>query len=188
MIYISTSMVFDGLNGPYREIDIINPINKYSFSKLIGERITLMQENNLVVRTNIIGLAKGGYFDWVYNKLSNDEKIGGYSNINFNAMYVNDFVKYIDMLIKAEKKGIYHITSRDYMSKYQFAKMLEKEMNRKGLVYKTKYQNELVKRPVNAVLNCSKFEKEFNLKLPTIKETLKKVLKDKMQKRKVYIV
>jgi dTDP-4-dehydrorhamnose reductase len=181
MIYISTSMVFDGSKSEYFEDDITNPLNYYAVSKRIGEVLAITSDKNLVIRTNIIGLSKGSYFDWVYKKIINNERLGGYTNINLNAIYVNDFVKYIDMLLKAEKTGVYHITSRDWVSKYKFAKMLEKEMgkNRRMLTYKTRYQNEIIKRPENAVLNCSKFEREFNLKFPTVKETLKKVLKDK---------
>jgi dTDP-4-dehydrorhamnose reductase len=177
LIYISTSMVFDGKQKKsYIESNIPFPINIYSVSKKYGELVSLSKNDSIIIRTNIIGL--NGYFYWVYNKILNKEEMGGYSNINFNAIYVNDFVKYIDMLIKAKKRGIYHITSRDWVSKYQFAKMLEKEMRVKGNVHKTEYLNKEVKRPLNAVLDCSKFEKEFKLKLPTIKETLKKVLGD----------
>ena len=39
MIYISTSAVFDGLDGPYTENDACNPQSYYAKSKFLGELI-----------------------------------------------------------------------------------------------------------------------------------------------------
>jgi len=180
LIYISTSMVFDGVSkAPYSETDRPNPLNTYASTKNIGEWWVEMGDD-LIIRTNIIGLKEGSYFDWIYNKIKNNEEVGCYSDINFNAMYVKDFVKYIAMLIDNNKIGYYNITSRNWVSKYQFAVLLSKAMHEKGNIKKTQYISNEIQRPKNAVLNCAKFEKEFNLKLPTIEETIEKVLKDKI--------
>ena len=40
-IYISTDYVFDGKNPPYKINDKTNPLNKYGFSKLSGETVTI---------------------------------------------------------------------------------------------------------------------------------------------------
>lgn len=51
MIYISTSHVFDGTEGNYKSTDKVNPLTKYSKSKVAGEMATLIHENSLVIRT-----------------------------------------------------------------------------------------------------------------------------------------
>ena len=51
MVYISTSHVFDGEQGNYKSTDKVNPLTKYSKSKVAGEMATLIHENSLVIRT-----------------------------------------------------------------------------------------------------------------------------------------
>jgi len=51
MVYISTSHVFDGIEGNYKSTDKVNPLTKYSKSKVAGEMATLIHENSLVIRT-----------------------------------------------------------------------------------------------------------------------------------------
>ena len=41
IIYISTDYVFDGLNPPYSEDSVPNPVNKYGATKLLGEKAVL---------------------------------------------------------------------------------------------------------------------------------------------------
>ena len=51
MVYISTSHVFDGEQGNYKSTDKVNPLTKYSKSKVAGEMATLIHDNSLVIRT-----------------------------------------------------------------------------------------------------------------------------------------
>lgn len=41
LIYISTDYVFDGINPPYKENDVPNPLNLYGKTKLEGEKAVL---------------------------------------------------------------------------------------------------------------------------------------------------
>jgi dTDP-4-dehydrorhamnose reductase len=50
-VYISTSHVFDGQDGNYKPTDKVNPLTKYSKSKVGGEMASLIYENSLVIRT-----------------------------------------------------------------------------------------------------------------------------------------
>lgn len=51
MVYISTSHVFDGRDGNYKSTDKVNPLTKYSKSKVAGEMAAMMCENHLIIRT-----------------------------------------------------------------------------------------------------------------------------------------
>jgi dTDP-4-dehydrorhamnose reductase len=51
MVYISTSHVFDGKKGNYSVDDSINPLTKYSKSKVAGEMVTSIYHNSLIIRT-----------------------------------------------------------------------------------------------------------------------------------------
>ena len=50
VIYLSTSYVYPGTKGNYREKDPLKPWNNYSWSKLGGECAVQMYKNSLVVR------------------------------------------------------------------------------------------------------------------------------------------
>ncbi len=50
-VYISTSYVFDGRKGDYREDDTPNPINFYALTKLAGELIVRQYPRTLIIRT-----------------------------------------------------------------------------------------------------------------------------------------
>jgi dTDP-4-dehydrorhamnose reductase len=52
LIYMSTDYVFDGKKGNYTESDAVNPINKYSWSKLGGECAVRLCDKHVIVRTS----------------------------------------------------------------------------------------------------------------------------------------
>ena len=54
-IWFSTDYVFDGLNGPYTEDSIPNPINEYGKAKLKGESaLKNIDPTCLILRTNVV--------------------------------------------------------------------------------------------------------------------------------------
>ena len=50
VIYLSTSYVYPGTKGNYKEQDALKPWNNYSWSKLGGECAVQMYKNSLIVR------------------------------------------------------------------------------------------------------------------------------------------
>lgn len=170
LIYVSSNMVFDGKRETsYNELDEASPINFYGQTKYMGERMALKSKQPLIVRTNIVGLKENSFFHWINNEIKNDHEINLWEDVYFNAISVYDLVKYIELIIN--KHGIYHITSRDYISKLEFGKLIRDRLNKKTLLISSKYHG-AIPRPKNAVLNCSKFENEMKINLPTIKQTI----------------
>ena len=53
LIYISTSYVYPGEKGNYKEVDPIKPINNYGLSKMGGEASVRMYKNSLVIRASM---------------------------------------------------------------------------------------------------------------------------------------
>ncbi len=60
LVYFSSDYVFDGVDGPYRESDPVNPIQVYGQHKVEAERILLGYPDALVVRAA-----------WIYSDESN---------------------------------------------------------------------------------------------------------------------
>jgi dTDP-4-dehydrorhamnose reductase len=54
LVYISTDHIFDGKKGGYKEDATPNPFCVYAHTKFLGEKITLLNPKNLVIRTSFI--------------------------------------------------------------------------------------------------------------------------------------
>ena len=124
LVYISTDSVFDGKrNRPYVESDKVNPLNIYAKTKLLGERPALLMESGLVLRTNIIGWSGSdniSFAEWVLKGLVENKPLTLFSDVMFSPLHVSDLSTIITQAIESEISGLYHCTSKDYISKYDF--------------------------------------------------------------------
>ena len=78
IIYISTSYVYPGKKGNYKEEDSLKPWNNYSWSKLGGECAVQMYKNSLIVRlcmTEKPFIHKSAFSDVKTNFIFHDEII-----------------------------------------------------------------------------------------------------------------
>ncbi len=110
LIYFSTSYVYPGTKGNYREIDPVNPINNYAWSKLGGEASVKLYKNSVILRICMTDYPfvhkkaiKGAKASFIYNK------------------FVAKIIPYI-----LNEKGVLNIggKKRDI---YNFAKKFEKK-------------------------------------------------------------
>ena len=124
LIYISTSYVYPGEKGNYKETDPIKPINNYGLSKMGGEASVRMYKNSLVVRASMTEKP------FIHLK--------AFSDFITNFIYHEDFVKLLFKVIN--KKGIINIGGKS-QSVYSFAKSKNlniKKISAKKLYKKTK--------------------------------------------------
>ncbi len=135
IIYFSTSYVYEGLRGNYKETDPVKPFNNYGLSKLGGECAVLMYKNSLVLRINMTEKP------FIFKK--------AYYNLIANYMYHEDLVNILPRIIN--KKGILNIGGKP-QSVYEFAK------SKKLKVKKTKAKN-LSKLPLRQDMNINKLKK-----------------------------
>ena len=127
LIYISTDSVFDGKkNSAYNEMDLENPLNIYSQTKLMGEKIVQSIQNSLVLRTNIVGQTKYGssFAEWVLNGLINNKTLNLFNDVYFSPLNVYDLTLIIEKIIQNPIYGLYHCSSKDSISKYDFGEKM----------------------------------------------------------------
>ena len=105
IIYFSTSYIYPGLKGDYKENDSLLPWNNYGWSKLGGECSVQMYKNSLILRACMTQKP------FVHKK--------AFANVKSNFIYHEDLVKKFLMLLN--KKGIYNIGGKS-QSIYNFAK------------------------------------------------------------------
>lgn len=191
-IHYSTDYVFDGGNTqPYRETDATNPLNMYGKSKLMGEEnIKQAGEAYLILRTSWVYSLRGNSFvnkvlEWarknetlkiVDDQISNPTWARALAEITVSALAENK----AGLLEKVrEKRGIYHLTGSGFASRYEWAKLiLDLNPNRTGELVRSiepVSSDEFptpAARPRFSALDCSKFQKNFDLSLPDWKKSL----------------
>lgn len=133
IIFFSTSYVYPGKKGNYKENEPLLPWNNYGWSKLGAESAVQMYKNSLIIRACMT--------EKPFTHKS------AFSNVKTNFIYHDQFAKIFLKVIKF--KGILNIGGKT-QSIYTFAKKDNKYIKRK------KSTGEL---PLNIYMNLSKLKK-----------------------------
>lgn len=127
MVYISTDYVFDGVRGPYREDDEVNPISVYGRHKLEAEQAVLKEiDNALVMRvTNVYGdeIRGKNFIARIIEQCCNKQKLTLKLPYDQYATPSNawDIAKAMYLLLKDGKTGIYNIGGTDFLNRVELA-------------------------------------------------------------------
>jgi dTDP-4-dehydrorhamnose reductase len=113
LIYLSTSYVYPGTKGNYKETDPVKPWNNYSWSKLGGECSVQMYKNSLIIRLCMTEKP------FVHSQ--------AYANVKLNFMFQEDAAKLILKIIS--KKGIINLGGPS-QTVYNFAKKFNKKIKK----------------------------------------------------------
>ncbi len=113
VIYLSTSYVYPGTKGNYKETDPIKPWNNYSWSKLGGECSVQMYKNSLIIRLCMTEKP------FVHKK--------AYANVKLNFIFQEDAAKLILKII--DKKGVINLGGPS-QTVYNFAKKYNKKIKK----------------------------------------------------------
>ncbi len=175
MVYISTDFVFDGKTGPYSEEDEVenseDGLSWYGWTKLIGERTVLETMGNfLIVRTSYPYRAKfAGKADFVRNiieRLRSGNLYPMFYDQFFTPTLIDNFVASLDLLIKQNQAGIWHVVDNTTLSAYQAASEVAKVFAanpgkiQKASVLEFQRENpKVAKRPVKGGLKNDKLRK-----------------------------
>jgi dTDP-4-dehydrorhamnose reductase len=196
-VHFSTDYVFDGQKeGAYKEDDEPKPLNVYGWSKLEGEREVLGQGGAAwIFRTS-----------WMYSDRRDSfvNKVMEWSRVQKQMRVVGDqwgcptrsrMLAEIMTLALAmgkedpvgwvgETAGLYHLAGDGGTSRFQFAQeILRLDPQREQQVVSELTQAQTsdfptpAQRPLNAVLDCSKFKLEFGISLPNWQKALELMLR-----------
>ena len=113
IIYLSTSYVYPGNKGNYKEEDSLKPWNNYSWSKLGGECAVQMYKNSLILRLCMTEKP------FVHKK--------AYANVKSNFIFQEDAAKIIFKLLN--KKGIINVGGPS-QTVFNFAKKFNKKLKK----------------------------------------------------------
>ncbi len=184
-IHISTDYVFDGTSSkPYKESDRTSPVNYYGESKLEGEKlVSAVNPESIIIRTS-----------WVYSEFGNnfvktmlrlmkerdslnvvDDQIG---SPTYAADLAEAIMKIISSTGGGNAAGIYNYSNEGEISWYEFALAINElsGSNCKVNPISSSQYPTPAKRPQYSLLDKSKIQSQFNLKIPEWKDSLKRCI------------
>lgn len=163
VIHISTDYVFDGEKGNYDELDEPNPINYYGMTKWAGEIFCNLfgDDRCCVVRTSMLygGYQRKDLVNTVISSLLKDEPIVMTTTLRSKPTYIPHLAEALIKLAHIEKlPRILHISGKDCVSRYQYAKEVACIWKLTNLIVPSEEFDTAVKRPPNTGLNCREAE------------------------------
>jgi dTDP-4-dehydrorhamnose reductase len=176
LIHISTDQVYDG-EGPHLEKNI-QLRNYYGFSKYASELVAA-SVSSTILRTNFFGKSnvngRKSISDWIEDSLRSGESITVFEDVFFSPLSINSLTSLIGVVVDKRHAGIYNLGSLEGMSKADFAfELAEKLYLPTQSMLRGKTSDVLLgaRRPKDMRMDCSLFQKVFEIKLPTLREEI----------------
>ncbi|HEX9817538.1 MAG TPA: sugar nucleotide-binding protein [Patescibacteria group bacterium] len=185
IIYISTAYVFDGEKPEmYTEEDVPNPIEWYGKTKWLAEEVvkksttpwTILRidqpfrsdpfEKIDTVHRIIKGIQEGTLYPQ-------------FTNHFFGPTYVNDFGKVLDFVVRVSPTGLFHASSGESWSDFEFAKLINDKLQLGGVIKESDLDAYLAKseRPYqrNTAMSSRNLKKNLDFGQKTISEAIGEV-------------
>jgi len=180
LIQISTDYVFDGEAGPYTELDRVNPISYYGKSKLAAENEIMGGGIDWVIARTVVLFGHGrklkpSFVHWLVSTLKKGSEVKIVTDQISNVTLVDDFAKAIKKMVAFNKSGVFHISGREVISRFDFAvKVAEFYDLDKSLIKPTitKLLGQPAKRPLQSGFVVDKAQKELDMKFCDVEEAL----------------
>jgi dTDP-4-dehydrorhamnose reductase len=153
--------------------------NYYTKSKIKADKL-INKYKFLALRVNFFGKSyrgKGTFTDWLILQLKNKKKIFLFEDQFFSPLSIDSLIKIVKKILKKRIFGIYNVGSKGNISKKDLAIAFYKYLKKKNINFESvKVNNFLdIKRSNFMSMNCTKFEKKFQIKLSHISKEIKKV-------------
>jgi len=182
LIHFSTDYIFDGKKSlPYCIDDKPNPINHYGKTKLLAEELIKKKLVNYnIFRTSGVfsPFNKNIFLTLIkkYKDLKKIKLVGDQISSPTSAIEIAKFLIYIlTNKVYLKKKGIYNLSSSDYLSWYAFGRLVKSiyQLNDfKIFNIKLSEFDSSIKRPYYSSLDMKKTIKDYEYNFPSVKESL----------------
>jgi dTDP-4-dehydrorhamnose reductase len=189
LIHVSTDYVFDGTKTRwYGEDDRPNPVSAYGRSKLAGERAALSAQRSVVLRTSWVYGALGSNFVTTMLRLGAErdelavvsDQHGCPTSAADLAAAIVELVADLDRREGPPPRQLYHVASPDEATWHQLAvealSLSSVGFNGVCRPIPTSDYPTPAARPANSRLNTSAIREDFNITLPSWRESLARVI------------
>ena len=182
LIYISTDLVFDGVQGNYSERDEANPLNTYARSKLEAEQSVLRRAGSVVVRMAKI-YSQGSPFHtcfvcWLRTRLQNQEKVPLFKDQYRTPIYVGDVARGLEEVVShGACYNLYHLGGPQRLSRMEFGELYADVFgaDRSRIIPIPFESVGLVARGRDCSFDSSRFIREFHFQPSGVPEGLQRM-------------
>lgn len=126
LFYISTDLVFDGIQGYYREDDPVDPISVYGRSKRSAELAVLQStRRGAVLRCALMYGPTNGvnrcFLTWIEQRLAGGETVPLYRDQFRSALFVEDVAAAVEGLVSRPfQSELFHVGGPERIDRYSF--------------------------------------------------------------------
>jgi len=185
IIHISTAYVFDGEKAePYIETDMPHAIEWYAQTKLLAEeavkaatapwtilRIDQPFRSDSFARLDLVHRIIDG--------LQNQKLPPQFSDHYMGPTYIDDFSKVLDWAVRTKTTGLFHASSGEQWTDYNFALLVQELLNIDGDIKPGSLDSylETLKRPYqrNSALNSDKLKAVLDFKLKPLSQAIAEI-------------
>lgn len=127
LVYLSTDYVFDGMAGPYDELNVPAPLNEYGRSKLAGEDAVRRRAEHLLVRTTVVYgweplRPPVGFLSRIVDAGARRLPLRCPIDEVGNPTAAPDLARAIIDLVGAGARGLFHVAGADRVSRWAFCR------------------------------------------------------------------
>jgi dTDP-4-dehydrorhamnose reductase len=181
LVQISTDHYFTGNHSTqHNEQAEVTLLNEYARTKYAGEAFAMTGDNNLVVRTNIIGFRGHGkptFAEWALEVAESNKSVTLFDDAFVSSIDTYSFGKVLLDLIDKDSSGLYNLANREVFSKKALIEKIAEYAGYKLTNVKTGSVKELsIARPNSCGLDVRKAEQMLGYQLPTLNETIATLL------------
>lgn len=186
LIYISTDFIFGGAeprDGGFTEDDLPSPVNWYGRTKYEGEKaVAEIKTPWIIIRPAYPYRAEfEGKKDFVrvfLTLLQQGKKLSLITDHINNPTFIDDFAGAIDVLIKQNATGIYHVTGSEALSPFQegikVAETFGLDKNLIGQTTRAEFFKDRAPRPFSLAMNNAKI-RSLGVTMKTFSEGLREI-------------
>lgn len=188
LVHISTDHLFSGDKQFVSETDDVQPLNIYAQTKADAERkVIQLYPSALIIRTNFFGWGtsyRRSFSDEVLATLRNRQAKNLFDDVYYSPIVISELVDAVHELSQKKESGIFHVSSKDRISKYTFGIALSEIFGLNNSVLKRgsiSERPELVRRPKDMSLSNAKLEAVLGRGMGDVKDHLQKLFEQEKQ-------
>jgi len=122
LIHLSSDVVFDGRNGPYRESDPVNPRHAYGRAKAAAEEMVAAYPDRVIIRTSLIyGLQiMDRSTEWIVAGLRAGQEVTLFDDQWRNPVWVETLSRACLELVESDYQGLLHVAGQQALTRAEF--------------------------------------------------------------------
>jgi dTDP-4-dehydrorhamnose reductase len=180
IVYISTDFVFDGVDGPYREEDPLNPINVYGRTKRAGEVAVRKAGRDQAIIRSASFLGRGDsdrstFVDAMLRTMTDSPPLRVAQDQYSNITPVDYLAAATAEIAERHLGGVWHVAGREIVSRFELARRLTGLFHLPASVVEGVDYEKLRRpapRPLRGGLVTDKAETHLSVAPPSLDESL----------------